>query len=438
MTLEPVHIQEIARMAELIERAVEDEPVQSPQDLFQRLSELNHNGKILLQSIGFPARFEISAHSLILSIKEPGFSDPYSVVYACDSGSTNPMQFDCGLFVDICHCAMASTPSDLNLHRRRTIVCAGFSSSRSSSIIKSEAWRSFDDGYGRSTSITIDTSILKKRIARMVHDIALYLAESEHILWLQKNFDTSGFLIMDGPIYPKQLMYWTVVSSDDIRISHDPTARRILQNYVDIMDFHIDSKIPVIGYVKNPGDIQIVNALKEQLLKEHIYMEIPWSTDAQLFKSLLRPNPNSDSSRSRFLNESDRICYTNWFVQPNQFYEETLQKTSPLAGVSLNHGHNPDMYALSFFIIFRIIKGREIIFKIEAPYGLIQDEDVRRSVTQKVLYELSFSDIPESLYKADTIAKIRIPEKNTVRSMFGNLKIDTDYNSIRWSDLDEL
>lgn len=98
----------------------------------------------------------------------------------------------------------------------------------------------------------------------MVHDIALYYAESEHILWMMEELDREGFFIMDGPIYPKQLMYWMVVDSDDIQIRDDPNTKKILQNYVDIVDHHIENSIPLIGFVKNPEDMQIMRTIRRE------------------------------------------------------------------------------------------------------------------------------------------------------------------------------
>jgi len=422
-----------------------------------KLTELKNKGRVILKSIGFPSIYSISKRKLIESSDES--KDPFKVIYACDSGSTNPLLFDCGLFVDICHCAIASTPSDLDLHRKRTIVCSGFSSKSDSSFLKESTWNVFDEGFCRSKTISIDSSLLKKRIARMVHDVALYYSESEHMLFIQNEFKKDGFLIMDGPLYPKQLMYWMSVPSDDILIRHDKTAQKILQNYVDIIDFHIKTQIPVVGFVKNPEDVQIVNALNEMFKEDGIYKKVPWSSDSQMFKAFLKsddfkgehvnskkPNVSINSKKSNTranskyktaLNKSDELSYTNWFIQPNQYYEKEIKSSSPLVYGKLNHENEPEDYALSFFIVHTVIDGKSIIFKIECPYGLIKSEDMRQKITGKMLFELSLYSIPETLSKADSIAKISVLEKNTVQSMFKVLNIDTNYNLIRWGDLDE-
>jgi hypothetical protein len=59
---------------------------------------------------------------------------------------------------------------------------------------------------------------------------------------------------------------------------------------------------------------------------------------------------------------------------------------------------------------------------------------MRRRITRKVLYELSAGTIPETLIKADTIAKIRKGEKKEIRELFEDEK---SYNMSRWGDTDE-
>ena len=39
--------------------------------------------------------------------------------------------------------------------------------------------------------------------------------------------------------------------------------------------------------------------------------------------------------------------------------------------------------------------------------------------------------------RADSLAKVGVSEKRTIRDMFKGAGIDTTYNEIRWGDLDE-
>ncbi|WNY27497.1 DNA double-strand break repair nuclease NurA [Methanolapillus ohkumae] len=453
MTLEPVHMKEIEEIAVGIDYSFTKRETTDHLEIFKNLSELKSGGKTLLKSAGplFRSKVDISKISLL--------EDDFSITYSSDSGSTNPIPFESGLFLDICHCAIAATPTDLDIQRMRTIVCAGFTPGRSASFQSSTDWKYFDDGYGRSKMIQIDSSLLKMRMARMVHDMAIYASESEHILWFQEELkkeeerDKNIFFMMDGPIYPKQLMYWMGTDSDDILIRHDPSAQKVLQNYINIMDFHMEHEIPVIGFVKNPAETQVINALREKIKSEHGFSDLPWATDSQLFKAFLK---NPDGKKESAAGVSGKIgmsgapgtspkpdpqkkylTYTNWFLQPNQFYEKEIKTGSPLIRETLSHQFEPEDYTLSFFMIYVPFESDGLLFKIESPYGLIKNEEMRAKITRKMLYELSGGIIPFTLQKADTVAKIGMDEKKEIKNLFAQETVDRTYNNVRWGDLDE-
>ncbi|HJH32109.1 MAG TPA: DNA double-strand break repair nuclease NurA [Methanosarcinaceae archaeon] len=418
MTLEQVHIKAISHLAHQIDLCRDDEDAKTASDLFEMLRELRYDGEVVLRSIGELRRSKVNVDQMALS------RDPFGITYSCDSGSTNPISFDNGLFVDFCHCALASTPTDLGLHRRRTIVSATYSPSSKVTINTTDGWEMFDEDEGRCKIVRIQPGLLNKRIKRMVHNIAIYLSESEHILWMMDRLEKDGFFIMDGPIYPKQLMYWMVVESDDIRIRYDPHAKKILQNYIDIMDHHIGNRIPIVGFVKNPEDMQIMQTIKKQGGR----VDIPWVMDAQFFKNALSLDRNGQGN-NRY------ITYTNWFMQPNQFYEKMLDSTSPLVAGSPDHKFGRGDYSLTFFMVY--VPMMDVIFKVESPYGITKNEDMRNIITRKILYDLSVSGVPTTLLKADSIAKIRLGEKEQIIGQFDDLKVDTKYNDIRWGENDD-
>ncbi|WP_292485108.1 DNA double-strand break repair nuclease NurA [Methanohalobium sp.] len=416
MTLEPVHIKEISQIASNIDVSLEDEDESEiTTDIFSYLQELKYKGNIVLKSMEKLYRGKVNVESIAQS------SDPFNITYACDSGSTNPIPFDSGLFVDFCHCALASTPTNLDLHMKRTIVAATYNPSETVTIKTTQGWEEFDGGSGRKNIIRIQPGLLNKRIGRMVHDIALYLAESEHINWMLDGLDDNGVLIMDGPVYPKRLMYWMVVESEDIQIQYDPHTKTILQNYIDIMDEHIKKQKPLIGFVKNPEDVQVIQAMKQNGIRG-----IPWTMDAQFFKNLL-------SLKNDEADENKNITYTNWFIQPNKFYERMLNTTSPLVEDTLEHEYPADDYSLTFFMVY--VPWMDVIFKIESPYGLTKNANIRDMIKRKVLYDISINGIPKTLSKADSIAKIRKSEREYIKQQF-NAGIDTSYNDIRWSETD--
>lgn len=426
MTLEPVHIKEIHEIVDRIDICFKKDDdncddTENILNILDRLRRLEYNGKIVLKAIGPVRRGKASIERMLQS------EDPFPLTYSCDSGSTTAKTFDNGLYVDFCHCAMASTPSDLDVHGRRTIVAAAYTASDRVYIKTSDDWEIFDSGAGRKKIIRIQPGLLNKKVTDILHDVALYLSESEHIIWMLDKIKSESFFIMDGPIYPKRVMYWMVVSSDDVNIRIDPSSSKIIQNYIDIMDYHIENMKPLVGFVKNPEDMQIMLALK----KQDVGLDLPWLVDAQFFKNALSLEKTGISRRDA----EKYITYTNWFIQPNQFYEKMLKSTSPLVAELASGKFDAEDYALSFFMAY--VPKLNTIFKIESPYGLIKNDEMRNRITRKVLYDLAMNGIPKTLSKADSIAKIPVSERRHIIDRFRNSKIDTNYNEIRWDEKDE-
>lgn len=417
MTLEPVHIKTIFDIVDRIDNysKPDDREMENKNlwEIFENLKELKYKGKIVVKSIDKLKRGRVNIENMSL------INDPFPLTYSCDSGSTTTQSFDNGLYVNFCHCAMVCTPNDLDLHKKRTIIAAAYSSSYSTIIDSDEKWETADEGDLRTKIIRIPSGIVNRRIDRIVHDIALYLAESEHMLWLKDKIDKNSFFIIDGPIYPKHLIYWSIVESGNILLSQDKHTNTILQNYIDIVNHFIDKELPFIGFVKNPEDTNLMQTLRKKGFKD-----LPWIFDGQFFKKILSLKEDEKSKCY--------VTYTNWFMQPNRFYEEILESTSPLIKDKLNAKYNKEYYSLTFFMIY--IPSKNLLFKIEAPYGITKDENIREKITKKVLYDVSIHEIPYTLKKADDIAKIRLSEKRKIYQRFNFSRIDTNYNSIRWGD----
>jgi hypothetical protein len=448
MTLEPVHMSKISELAKRIDRSFEHEEQKTATDIYSLLEELSIDRKVILKAVDRLFRGIVRTELMAQG------DDPYPVTYACDSGSTNPKTYDSGLFVDFCHCGLASTPTDLDVQRCRTIVGAAYSSSQRVAIQTTSGWETFDEGLGRAKLVTIAPDELKRKAPDMVHSFAMYLAESEHILFMKDKMMLDSFFIMDGPIYPKQLMYWMVLDDEEVKIHQNDNARKILQNYIDIMDHFLEKRRPLIGFVKNPIDRQIMDSIR----KKKEFFDLPWTLDSQFFKNLLSPEKvdstsgqghggrNLKNSRKNGKNGSNGsrntyITYTNWFLQPNRFYEKLLNGTSPLAAGNtlqqkLRHSFSPEDYALCFFMLY--VPTNEVVFKVEAPYGLIKDDFLRMQITKKVLFDLSLYGFPLTLTKADHLAKIRRVERQEIDKFFENMNPDTTYNDTRWGNLIEI
>ncbi len=442
-------MRKISELAKRIDRSFENEEQKTATDIYSLLEELKLDGKVILKAVDRLFRGIVRTELMAQG------EDPYPVTYACDSGSTNPKTYDSGLFVDFCHCGLAATPTDLDVQRCRTIVCAAYSSSQRVAIQATSGWETFDEGLGRAKLVTIAPDELKRKAPDMVHSFAMYLAESEHILFMKDRMMPEGFFIMDGPIYPKQLMYWMVLDDEEVKIHQNDNARKILQNYIDIIDHFLEKRRPLIGFVKNPIDRQIMDSVR----KKKDFIDLPWTLDSQFFRNLLSPEKvdsisgqehGGQNSKNRGKNGRNNgfngsrntyITYTNWFLQPNRFYERLLNGTSPLAAgdtlqQKLRHRFSPEDYALCFFMLY--VPSKDVVFKVEAPYGLIKDDFLRMQITKKVLFDLSLYGFPLTLTKADHLAKIRKVERQEIDKFFENMNPDTTYNDTRWGNLIEI
>jgi len=446
MTLEPVHMHKISELAERIDRSFELDESKTAADIYSLLDELKIDGKVILKAVDRLFRGIVRTELMAQG------EDPYPVTYACDSGSTNPKTYDSGLFVDFCHCGLGVTPTDLDLQRYRTIVCAAYSSSQKIAMRATSGWETFDEGLGRAKLVTIAPDELKRKAPDMVHSFAMYLAESEHMLFMKDLLEPESFFIIDGPIYPKQLMYWMVLDDEEVQIRQNNDARKILQNYIDIMDHFLEKQSPVIGFVKNPADKQIMDGVR----KKREAFDLPWMLDAQFFRNLLSPHKVDGKSGQghdgRNLKNNGKngkyngsinayITYTNWFLQPNRFYEKLLNGTSPLAAgdavqQKLRHKFSPEDYALCFFMLY--VPSTDVVFKVEAPYGLIKDDFLRMQITKKVLFDLSLHGFPLTLTKADHLAKIRKVERQEIDKFFENMSPDITFNDTRWGNINEI
>ena len=449
MTLEPVHMHKISELAERIDRSFELDETKTAAGIYKLLEELKIDEKVILKAVDRLFRGMVRTELMAQG------EDPYPVTYACDSGSTNPKTYDSGLFVDFCHCGLAATPTDLDVQRCRTIVCAAYSSSRRIAMRATAGWETFDEGLGRAKLVTIAPDELKRKAPDMVHSFAMYLAESEHLLFMKDRLEPESFFIMDGPIYPKQLMYWMVLDDAEVRIRQNPDARKILQNYIDVMDHFLEMKIPVIGFVKNPTDMQIMDSVR----KKREAFDLPWMLDAQFFKNVLslekaggtsgnghegrysNNNGNNGNNCRHYGSRSAYLTYTNWFLQPNRYYEKMLKGTSPLAAgdmiqQKLRHRFSPEDYALCFFMLY--VPSKDVVFKVEAPYGLIKDDFLRMQITKKVLFDVSLHGFPLTLTKADHLAKIRKVERQEIDKFFESMSPDTTYNDTRWGKFNDI
>jgi hypothetical protein len=218
------------------------------------------------------------------------------------------------------------------------------------------------------------------------------------------------------------------------------------------MDNFLEKRRPLIGFVKNPIDKQIMDSIR----KKSEAIELPWTLDSQFFRNILSPEKigskcgqghGGRNSKNNGKNDpyngsrNTYITYTNWFLQPNRFYERLLNGTSPLAAgdmlqQKLRHNFPPEDYALCFFMLY--VPSKDVVFKIETPYGLIKDNFLRMQITKKVLFDLSLHGFPLTLTKVDNLSKIRKVERQEIDKLFENMNHDLNYNDTRWGNIIEI
>ncbi|MDY6779237.1 MAG: DNA double-strand break repair nuclease NurA, partial [Halobacteria archaeon] len=201
MTLDPVHFDGISSLARRIRTDYDDsEQTEVADDLWEYLDPLyaseDHDEKAFypVESL---SRRHVSVEDIALA------DDEFETQHGLDSGTLNPCTFSNGLVLDLAHAAMASVPSDLELHRKRTLVSAVHSSDPT--VLLDDNWLAFDDDHSQGRVVQT-SSDLQNHEREAVHAYALYLAESCHLL---ENLDAvDDILFLDGPIYPKGVIEW--------------------------------------------------------------------------------------------------------------------------------------------------------------------------------------------------------------------------------------
>lgn len=86
-------------------------------------------------------------------------------------------------------------------------------------------------------------------------------------------------------------------------------------------------------------------------------------------------------------------------------------------------------------MVLVVFNDKHVMFKVECPYGLIKNSDLKKKITERILYEILINKIPLSISKADFFSKISIRERNEIINMFKFLNITTMYNDIRWGNI---
>lgn len=417
MTLDPIHVENIARLAYGIAGDVD---TTDHEDLAGRvwddwLTGLRRDGRVVIEPVADHERRRVSIDDVALAER------PFGTVHGLDSGTINPTTFKNGLVVDVAHAAMAGEPTDLDLHRDRTIV-ATVHAGDSTADFDGE-WTERDAGHTRQR--VLHAPRVNRYAEGVVHALALYLAEGTHAL---DHADEVGeLLILDGPIYPKELFTWGDRDPELGELAREAKPRAVVEKYVRLVERFVERDVPLAGFVKNPSSRTVVRTLARK------GFESPWPDDTALFTRLLelREGDGSTGGRGAHSRLEDDLTFTTWFHSRGGA-DGTMAADADALGI--DRGLDPELYEPTFMVLYD--PRTDVTYKLEAPYAFTRDEETRDRLTRQVLAEVATTrGPPAAVGKADALARIDATEKSALRRKFEE-RFDSDqqatYDDHRW------
>ncbi|WP_144921499.1 DNA double-strand break repair nuclease NurA [Halorubrum salsamenti] len=425
MTLDPIHVENIAQLAYDIAGDVD---TTDHDDLAGRvwrdwLPELRRDGRVVIEPVDEHERRRAPIDDAALTDR------PFETVHGLDSGTINPTTFKNGLVVDVAHAAMASTPSDLDLHRDRTIVATVHAGDSTASF--GGEWRERDGGHTRQR--VLHAPRVNRYAEGVVHALALYLAEGTHALDHADEVD--DLLVLDGPIYPKELFTWDDRNPELGALAREAKPRAVVEKYVRLVERFVERDVPLAGFVKNPSSGTIVRALARK------GVEPPWPDDTALFTRLLERREGDgpagggarggNASAGRDDRVDDELTFTTWF-RSRGGADATMAADGDALGI--DRALDPELYEPAFMVVYD--PRTDVTYKLEAPYAFARDPSVRDRLTRQVLADVATTrGPPEAVGKADELARIAATEKAALRRKFEE-RFDSDqqatYDDRRW------
>lgn len=410
MTLDPVHVDGIARLVSAIADGVDDG---DQTDLAGTvwddwLDPLRRKGRTIVEPVDEQRRREAVIDDVAL------IETPFESVHGLDSGTINPTTFKNGLVLDVAQAAMASVPTDLDLHRSRSLVATVHATDPTLSF--PEDWTTYDDGYSRRR--VLHAPRVSRFAEGVVHALSLYLAESEHALYHANA--VTDLLVLDGPVYPKELLTWSDRDRELAELAREAKPKRVLENYVRLVEAFVERDVPLAGFVKNPGAATITRTLRGK------GVEAPWPDDTGLFTRLLERREEDERL-------TDRLTFTSWFYSRGGA-DATMAADGDALGVDRTLA--PEQYEIAFFVVYD--PRQDVLYKVETPRAFAADSDVRTALTRQVLRDVATTrGPPPAIEKADELARIATEEKIALRRKFEQ-RFDSEsvrtYDDVRWGD----
>lgn len=382
----------------------------------------------------------------VASIGEPAFyrtpiaqlgrwsEDPWGKpTYAIDASTTRPLEYTNGLIADTAYAKLgvAGTDADRTAERSGTIKSVVYYDDDESTLHSEKFNHSGGGGPVRGEIVPFQPEADSTRnLSKSVGSVAQHLAEGEHAR--RHLDDIDGVLFLDGSLYPLGILYWVLLDhvgeSSPAQLWERPAE--IVENYIEVIDHQYARGYPVLGVVKTSTTSQLIDGLEEKLASHDVQTDaglrpdVPWMRDHQFIADVLRDD------------SFDHLTYTSWFVSTEQamsrFDSELL---APFAD-TLQSG-NPAEYRRAFFFV-RLPKS-EFVLRVEAPLLFVREsEETRHEIQHKALKEIAHRrDVPESIARADRIARINNEVRESVRRLLESSQPSMDYNwDGRWSQDD--
>lgn len=408
MALDGVHLEAITTLVQTVDRPGRTRDRTELAEHIWRDVLIDPPASIPMQPIEPAHRGQASAESLALD--RPRLEQ----VAAVDAGSLNPTTYQNGLVVDLAHAAMATTPTDLDRHRSRSLVAAVHGPPLE--VRSSGAWTSFDDGYGRSRLIAAPSTYREEETA--VHTLSLEGAEVDHAVAHHTAED--DLMIMDGSVYPASVLHWNDREGALRESLHeDDEPRRILTEAASMVERCITHETMVIGFVKNWTARGLISALNDSDAIDTTML--PWPTDYGLFQQLLATS-----------GERDELRWTSWFTMD---FGVGSSMPELLDRFDITTSLDNEAYRLGFMVIYD--PRENVVFRVEAPLAVIGDERHRQAITDHILAGVAIeAGPPPTLRKADALASIGRGERQvlrqTIAEQLGTTQVQR-FDQVRWS-----
>jgi hypothetical protein len=412
MTLDPVHFEGITRLARRIEQTVDRRDHREFAETVweEFLDPLVDAGTRVLEPLDDQRLRAVPIDDVALA------DDQFPTRHGLDSGTINPTTYRNGMVIDVAQAAMSAIPSDLDLHRARTVVEAVHSGDATVDFDADP--QLFDDGYVEGQ--VLHTPRVNRYEGTVVHELALYLAESKHAL--RQAEVVEDLLVLDGPIYPKGMLNWADRDPELAGLLETERPQSVVANYVELVERFVARDVPMVGFVKTARSRAITRTVRSKR------GNAPWVNDAAFFAQVLERRERVDGDLQR---RTDDLTFTNWFVSRGGA-DGVLSSASDALGI--DRELPPEDYEVTFFAVYD--PRDDAVYRVEAPRAFARDTDRRERLTRQLLAGVARErGPPKAVAKADELARISREGTRAVEEALAetfDADPDRSYDDRRW------